>query len=366
VALIIYAYIGYPLMLYLLRSVLVRPISKGAYQPGIDIIIPAYNEERVIAAKIRNILSLDYPREKLNIIVISDASADNTDDIVRGFTKAGVGFLRQEKRMGKAAALGRGLAHAKNEVVVFTDASILLSRSALKQIVKIFHDPQIGCVSGEDHIPEGGGEGLYGKYELLIRNLESHCGSIVGASGSFYAQRRNLCPNFTEGRAPDFLSVLETVRRGFRAVTESTAVGLMGKVASSSDEFNRKVRTIIRGMTTLMDYRSLLNPFRYGFFSIALYSHKLVRWSVGWLMVVALLANLLLLNSTVYMLLMVPQIGFYTLAMIGWKRELTGMVNLPFVYRIPLYFCLSNLAAMVAALKYLSGVRQEIWESSKR
>ena len=366
VALIIYAYIGYPLMLYLLRSVLVRPISKGAYQPGIDIIIPAYNEERVIAAKIRNILSLDYPREKLNIIVISDASADNTDDIVRGFTKAGVGFLRQEKRMGKAAALGRGLAHAKNEVVVFTDASILLSRSALKQIVKIFHDPQIGCVSGEDHIPEGGGEGLYGKYELLIRNLESHCGSIVGASGSFYALRRNLCPNFTEGRAPDFLSVLETVRRGFRAVTESTAVGLMGKVASSSDEFNRKVRTIIRGMTTLMDYRSLLNPFRYGFFSIALYSHKLVRWSVGWLMVVALLANLLLLNSTVYMLLMVPQIGFYTLAMIGWKRELTGMVNLPFVYRIPLYFCLSNLAAMVAALKYLSGVRQEIWESSKR
>ena len=366
VALIIYAYFGYPLMLYLLRPILHRPISKGACQPGIDMIIPAYNEERVIAAKIRNTLALDYPREKMNIIVISDASLDTTDEIIQRFTAAGVSCLRQEKRKGKAAALGRGLAQAENEIVVFTDASILLARSALKQIVQPFQDPHVGCVSGEDHIPEGGGEGLYGKYELLVRNLESRCGSIVGASGCFYAQRRSLCPRFTEGRAPDFLSVLETVRRGFRAVTEPTAVGLMGKVATSGDEFNRKVRTIIRGMTALMDCRSLLNPFRHGFFAIALISHKLVRWSVGWLMAVALLANMFLLSSTAYLVPMVLQVGFYTLAVIGWARERAGIADQPTVYRIPLYFCLSNLAAMVAAVEFLSGVRQELWESSRR
>lgn len=366
VVLILYAYFGYPLMLYLLRIFLNKPISRGPHEPMVDIVIPAYNEEKVIAAKIRNTLALDYPPEKLNVFIVSDASSDCTDTIIQGFVKEGVHYSRQEKRMGKAAALNRGLALGQGEIIVFTDASILIARSALKQIVKPFHDPHIGCVSGEDHIPEGGGEGLYGKYEMLIRNLESQCGSIVGASGCFYAQRRDLCPHFTEGRAPDFLSVLETVRKGCRAVTEPSAVGLMGKVAASGDEFKRKVRTIIRGMAAFMDYTAMMNPLRHGLFAVALLSHKILRWSVGWLMIVALLSNLLLLNRFAYAVLFLFQIGFYGLALIGWRKERSGKDSPQSLYRIPLYFCLSNLAAMAAGIKYVTGIRMELWESSKR
>ncbi len=366
VSMILYAYFGYPLVLSILCIFANRPVRKGSHEPTVSVIIPAYNEEKVIAAKIKSALSMDYPEEKLDIFVVSDASSDRTDAIIQEFERKGIKYLRLEKRMGKAAALNRALDYAQSEIIVFTDASILLARSALKQIVKPFGDPLIGCVSGEDQILEGGGEGLYGKYELLIRNLESRCGSIVGASGCFYAQRRDLCPTFTEGRAPDFLSVLETVRRGFRAITEPSAVGLMGRVAASGDEFKRKVRTIIRGITALMDYPELMNPRRYGLFAISLMSHKILRWIVGWLMIVALIANMLLLNTRFYAAPLVMQLCFYGLALAGWIKERNGAVSLPAWYRVPLYFCLSNLAALMAGVKYVTGTRQELWESSKR
>jgi glycosyltransferase involved in cell wall biosynthesis len=365
VALILYVYIGYPLTLLLAGGFMKRPILKGPVEPTVDMIIPAYNEEHVIAAKINNTLALDYPADKIRLIVVSDGSTDRTDAIVESFAEKGVLFFRQPQRMGKAAALNRGVSQAGREIVVFTDASILLTRSALKQIVRPFRDPSIGCVSGEDHIPEGGGEGLYGQYELLIRNLESRSGSIVGASGCFYAQRRELCPNFQQGRAPDFISVLETVRRGFRAITEPAAVGVMGKVAASSDEFKRKVRTIIRGLTALMDYKGLLNPRNYGVFSVALLSHKILRWAVPWLMATALLTNVLLADHLFYAILLALQVGFYTLALIGWFKE-RGKEPAGIEFRLPLFFCVSNLAALVAVLKYAAGVRQEVWESSKR
>jgi cellulose synthase/poly-beta-1,6-N-acetylglucosamine synthase-like glycosyltransferase len=366
VGVIFYGYLGYPLMLYILRPFLAKPISRGPFEPAIDLIIPAYNEEKVIGAKISNTLALDYAADKLNIWIVSDASTDRTDAIVQDHLQANLRFLRQDRRLGKAAALNLGLDHARNDIVVFSDASILLARSALKQILRPLHDPHVGCVSGEDQIPGASGEGLYGRYELLIRNLESHCGSIVGASGCFYAQRRELCPRFTEGRAPDFISVLETVRKGFRAVTEPRAVGLMGKVSTSKDEFQRKVRTIVRGITALMDYPELLNPLRHGLFGIALLSHKIVRWFAGWFMAAALAANLSLAGRPLYTALLVLQLAFYSLAAVGWYNERGGKSSGRAIFRIPLYFCIANFAAMSAAVKYAAGARQEIWDSSRR
>ena len=363
---ILYTYLGYPLMLYLCQ--LVRPARRvrGMDQPDVDMIIPAHNEARVIAAKIRNTLALDYPPEKLHVVVVSDASTDQTDAIVREFDKDGIGFIRQTQRQGKAAALNRGLAQSGSDIVVFTDASILLARSALKHILGPFSDPRVGCVSGEDHIPDGGGEGVYGRYELFLRNLESRCSSIVGASGCFYAQRRDITIPFTAGRAPDFLSVLETVKKGSRAVTEPGAIGLMGKLGASKDEFKRKLRTIIRGITTLMDYKQLLNPMRFGFFAIELISHKLLRWSVGLFQVLALVANLFLLDQWFYVLTLLLQILFYGLAIAGWIKEKSSTSSGNALLRIPLFLCLSNAAAVIAWGKYLGGTRQEIWESSKR
>lgn len=366
IALIVYSYFGYPILLFLCQVFKKKDISKGEFYPDVDIIIPAYNEERIIGTKIRNTLSMDYPSEKRKIYIISDASSDETDSIIKSYVNDDVHFIRQNERQGKAAALNKGLSVSNGEIVVFTDASILLTRSALANILRPFKDPDVGCVSGEDQIPEGGGEGAYGRYELMLRNLESRCYSIVGASGCFYAQRRKLTTPFTEGRAPDFLSVLETVKSGFLAITEQNAVGLMGKVNSSEDEFKRKLRTIIRGITTLMDYKGLLNPMRYGFFAIELFSHKILRWFVGILLVLAFFFNLFMLNSFYGILMLVLQILFYTLAIKGWQNEKHGDVMQRPLYKIPLFFCISNLAATSAMFKYAKGVRQEIWESSKR
>ena len=366
ILLLVYAYAGYPLVLLGCRMLGGQKTKKGPCRPSVDIIIPAYNEERVIAAKIHNTLSLEYPSELLTIIVISDGSSDGTDAIARTFEARGVQFIRQETRQGKAAALNRGLDEARSEIVVFTDASILLAPSALKNILKPFNDTRVGCVSGEDHIPAGGGEGLYGRYELAIRNLESYCASIVGASGCFYAQRRELTKPFTEGRAPDFLSVLSSVEAGYRAVTEPSAVGVMGKVSASRDEYRRKQRTIIRGITAIMDYKHMLDPRRYGFFALELWSHKILRWSLGGLMVIAFFSNLFLLHRTFYLLVLACQAVFYALAFVAWRQEAKGRALEGLIFRIPLFLCVANFAALVAWGSYLAGQRQELWESSKR
>lgn len=335
--------------------------SVSPFEPNVSLIIPVFNEEKIIEEKVQNILMLDYPNDKMEILIVSDASSDGTKETILKYEKKRVRFFEQPERKGKASALNRGLSEAKNEIIVFSDASIFLDCDALRNIVQKFSDKQIGCVSGEDYIRDGGGEGAYGKYELLLRKLESKIDSIVGASGCFYAQRRSLCEPFPEGMAPDFFSVLKTVEMGFRAVTEPTAKGSMRSVPDPKGEFERKVRTMLRGMTTLLQFKSLLNPFRYGIFSIQLISHKIIRWSCGFYMFLLLVSNLFLLSSPMYYYFFGLQIAFYALAITGriWLSD-------KILFRIPLFFSLVNLAGMVAWLKYFSGARQEIWEPSRR
>ena len=277
------------------------------------------------------------------------------------YEKNGVRLFEQSERKGKASALNRGLKESKNEIIVFSDASILLNGDALCYIVRPFISKKIGCVSGEDYILRGGGEGVYGKYELFLRKLESRLGSIVGASGCFYAQRRSLCEPFPEGMAPDFFSVLKTVEKGFRAVTEPKAKGFMRSVPDPKSEFQRKDRTLLRGITTLLQFKYHLNPFRYGFFSIQLISHKLIRWSVGFFMIFLFLSNLFLLSLPMYFSFFCLQTMFYVLAGVAW----IGLSSAIF-FRIPFFFSMVNFAAIVAWFKYFKGVRQEIWEPSKR
>lgn len=361
---ILYTYIGYPLLLRLwpkVRNGKNYYDNHHDYEPTVSIIIPVYNEEKVIREKIENTLSLEYPKEKREIIVVSDASDDRTPEIVWEYRGDGIECHELPRRQGKAGALNLGLQKAQHEIVVFSDASIFLQRNALKKIVGGFADPGIGCISGEDHIPGGGGEGAYGRYELALRNLESRVGSIVGASGCFYAQRRSLCEPFREGMAPDFFSVLETVDKGFRAVTEPEATGVMKSVGDTQREFERKVRTFLRGMTTLPHFKRLLNPFTHGVFSLQLISHKLMRWSTGVFLILFFLSNLFLVDSKFYLTILLLQVAFYTLAFAGWR----GMAK-PFIFRAPFFFSMVNLSALVAWVKYFNGFRQEIWEPSKR
>jgi cellulose synthase/poly-beta-1,6-N-acetylglucosamine synthase-like glycosyltransferase len=338
-----------------------EPDACQGFEPAISIIIPVYNEEKVIREKIENTLSLDYPKERREIIVVSDASNDRTPEIVKDYDKDGVKLFELSRRKGKAGALNLGLQEAKNEIVIFSDASIILERDALEKIVGKFIDPGVGCISGEDHIPGGGGEGAYGKYELALRNLENRAGSIVGASGCFYAQRRALCEPFREGMAPDFFSVLETVEKGYRAVTEPEATGVMKSVSDLQGEFRRKVRTLLRGMTTLLYFKNLLNPLQYGVFTLQLISHKLMRWSAGLFLILLFLSNLFLLDSKFYLIFLLFQTAFYALAVIGWLVS-----SKPLIFRVPFFFSMVNLSAMVAWVKFVMGTRQEIWDPSRR
>lgn len=361
-----YAYFGYPLLLAvwgLFSPQRAWKVSEAL--PSVSVIMPAHNEEGVLAAKLENLLTLDFPKEKLEILVISDGSTDRTVSIAEDYGRKGpIRVVEITDRGGKANALNVGLGAARNEIVVFTDASIMLEADALKAIVAPFSDSKIGCVSGEDVIPGGGGEGMYGRYELFLRNLESRIGSIVGASGSFYAQRRSLTQPFEEGVAPDFLSVLNVVEAGHRAISEPTARGVMRSVVGTRAEFDRKVRTLLRGMAGLFARFHLLNPLKFGRFAWFLWSHKVFRWLVPVFLISALLSNFVLANTTGYQLLLLAQLLFYGSAVLAGLQA--PVIASSFVGRVPLYFVVVNLAIIVAWWRYLSGVRQEIWVPSQR
>ncbi|MCB2173671.1 glycosyltransferase [bacterium] len=365
-AAICYAYIGYPLLLLTINTLKreARPAAEREYLPSVTMIVPVHNEQNVIGTKIDNLLELDYPDELLEILIVSDGSTDATDEIVERKMRPPISFFALPERGGKAAALNAALQQAGNELVVFSDASILLAKDAVRRLVQPFQDISIGCVSGEDRIAGAGGEGAYGAYELFLRRQESRLFSIVGASGSFYAQRRSLCEPFPEGAAPDFLSVLHTVERGYRAVAEPAAIGTMTAVKGTADEFKRKVRTLIRGMTALFRKPGLLNPLRRPRFAFALISHKIMRWLVPFFLIAMLTVNLLLLDSPLFRVLFLLQLFFYlqaggaALGLFGLQRTMIG--------RIVLYFVIVNAAILVAWLKYLRGVRQEVWRPSNR
>lgn len=367
----LYAYFLYPGLLWVLGKAFARPLNiLNAKQhepltPSVTLVVPVYNESAVISSKLENFKLLNYPRDKLIIRVVSDGCTDNTIHLVKSFcSDLRIETLEVKERKGKANALNTGIAGLESDLVVFSDASILLEPDALQEIARPFQDPDVGCVSGEDHIAEGGGEGLYGQYELYLRNRESTLGSIVGASGSFYAQRTSLCKPFIEGHAPDFLSVLNTVEDGYRAITEPKARGFMGAVKSSSQEFDRKARTLLRGMTALFAKPHLLNPFRFGLFSLFLISHKIMRWLVPFFLVLVFGANLLLFEKPFYEFILVLQTIFYGLA---------GLATLPIAFfkqsiliKVPCFFVMVNLAIAAAWYRYLSGDRQELWNPSKR
>ncbi|WP_291982207.1 glycosyltransferase family 2 protein [Luteitalea sp.] len=363
-----YAYVGYPLLVWWLASRLpmtVPPDVSDSDLPDVTIVVPVHNERTTIAEKLANTEALDYPPEALKAIFVSDGSTDGTPEIIAAAQSGRVRLVVQPERGGKAAALNAGLVLADSPIVVFTDAAILLESGAIRAIVRPFRLPDVGCVSGEDRIMGGGGEGLYGRYEMFLRRQESRLHSIVGASGSFYAQRRNLCGEFVPNVAPDFLSVLRTVEGGFRAVSEPAAVGLMTALDDPRGEFDRKVRTILRGMTTLGLHARLLHPLRYPLFSFELISHKLMRWLVPFFLVVMLAASLVLAaDSWFYALMSGLQLLFYAVALVGFAGRLPP--GLGSIGRVATYFSAANVATLLAWLKYVAGTRQEIWSPSKR
>lgn len=364
--LIVYPYAIYPTILVLLNRMGGRAAHRGdgAHVPSVSIILPVHNEAVRVVAKIRNLLDLDYPREQLEILVIGDGCTDDSLEQAQRVGEGRVVTVPLANRAGKAAGLNAGLDRSTGEIVVFTDAGIILERDSLRRLVAHFGDPAIGCVSGEDYIEGTQTEGLYGKLELLLRREEAKLHSIAGASGCFYAQRRSLCEPFRSGMAPDFLSVLNTVRKGSRALAEPAARGSMTATSNQRAEFTRKVRTFLRGITALFGNAGLLNPLRYPAFSFILVSHKLMRWLAPLPMLACLALAFLLRHQPLYSALLFLQLLFYGLAIVGLLRP--SFAERFVLARLSTFFVLVNVAAFKALMLWISGERLEVWQPTQR
>jgi glycosyltransferase involved in cell wall biosynthesis len=368
VALVLYAYAGYPLVLLALSRMRSRTVQKGPIQPPVSFIITAHNEQSRIREKLDNTLQLAYPRDKLQIIVASDCSTDGTDAIVLSYAPHGFQLVRALRRNGKESAQKHALGAASGEILIFSDVATSLEPLAVRRLVENFADPSVGCVSSVDRVigTNGGGigEGAYVRYEMLLRSLESSVNSLVGLSGSCFAARRTACDPWREDLQSDFNTVLNSIRHGFRGVSDPQVVGYYRDLASDRQEFSRKVRTIVRGITVLMNNLPLLNPFRYGMFAWQLFSHKLCRWLVPLWLILAFVSNILLATADgLYAILLITQIAFYASgALVLFSIDLPRLS----VLKIPAYFLSTNLAIAAAWVKYFRGERFAVWQPSAR
>lgn len=368
-AFIFYAYWGYPLVLRTLTIFRNREVKKGEIFPSVSFIITAYNEEKRIREKIENTLKQDYPRDLLEIIVASDASTDQTDAMVRDYRAHGLRLVRTPERKGKENAQWHAVEAASGEVLVFSDVATLLDPNGVRNIVRNFSDPTVGCVSSSDQLldQDGGlsGEGAYVKYEMALRKLESQANSLVGLSGSFFAARREVCAPWATDLQSDFNTLLNSIRRRLRGVLDVESVGYYKNLADDAQEYNRKIRTVVRGIHVLMRHLSFLNPIHYGMFSWQLFSHKLCRWLVPFAMIIAFISNMLLVRySTLYSIVFVLQTLFYAAAIIGIQFKDTLSWS---IVKIPAFFVLVNVSIVDAWYRYLIKGEQIVrWEPSAR
>lgn len=365
---IIYAYAGYLVALVVLSCFRNRPVLAGDIQPMVSFVITAYNEEARIKEKIENSLQQQYPRERLDIVVASDCSSDRTEEIVRSYAVSGVRLVRAQERRGKEAAQKLAVSQTSGEILVFSDVATTLPPYGIANIVKSFNDPTVGCVSSVDQFVDAqgnlSGEGAYVKYEMLLRQLETKVNTLVGLSGSFFAARRTVCSPWADDLQSDFNTLLNSMKAGLRGVSDPGSVGYYKNLTDEKKEYQRKVRTVLRGIAVLMRSLPMLNPFRYGIFAWQLFSHKLCRWLVPFAMIGALVSNsVLAINSVPYRVLLLAHVLFYTIAAAYAGCSWMPKSN---VFRLPSFFVVVNLSILDAWMRYFRGDRVFRWEPSKR
>ena len=336
--------------------------------PFISIIITAYNEESRIQQKIDNTLATKYPGDKREILIASDGSTDKTNQFAREYESRDVQLIEVTDRKGKENAQLQAIKHASSEILIFSDVATQIPENAFHIIAEIFEDPSIGAISSEDRfITEDGkvaGEGAYVKYEMWLRKLETEINSLVGLSGSFFACRKTICDNWDINVPSDFNTALNCVKNGYAAVSSPELLGYYPNIKDESKEYQRKLRTVIRGMAALGSNISVLNPFKFGFFAFEVFSHKLMRWLVPWFMLSLLISNLLVWNNNLlYTILLVGQLAFYTLAILGFT---SGALRKFTLVKIPYFFIQVNIAIAHAGMQFIRGKRITKWEPSKR
>jgi cellulose synthase/poly-beta-1,6-N-acetylglucosamine synthase-like glycosyltransferase len=366
-----YVYVGYPALLWLVTRVSTRHVRAQAITPPVTLVISAFNEAPIIGKKIENTLDLDYPRDRLEILVVSDASTDETDEIVRSFASRGVRLLRLGERQGKTAGLNVALREARNEIVVFSDANILYTRTAIRYLVRGFADHEVGCVTGDSRYVSDSSsaahvqEDAYWGYERTVRHMESRLGSTVGGDGAIFAIRRGLYTPLSPEAINDLVTPLQIVARGYRAVFEPEAVGYEPSAGSFKAEFRRKRRIVTRSWRGVMSVPGVLNPRRTGAFAWQVWSHKLLRWLVLPLMMVAVVASFVAVPlGLLYQAVVVGFLVSLGLAAVGAALG-DRLGRLARVSHAALYFYLVNCAAVLGIVMAMAGRADVIWASQR-
>jgi glycosyltransferase involved in cell wall biosynthesis len=364
-----YSYFIYPLMLVLLRNFRApRPSATNAGEEAVSItlVVTAFNEESRIREKIENTLCIDYPG--IELIVASDCSMDRTDDIVREYAGRGVQLVRADERRGKESAQLCAIRRARGVIIVFSDVATRIPADAVRRLATYFKDPGVGAVSSEDRFvsQDGGvvGEGAYVRYEMWLRRMESALAGLVGLSGSFFAARASVCAQWDIHSPSDFNTALNCARLRLRAVTAPDVLGFYKDLKDPGKEYERKVRTVLRGMTAISRHPDVLNPWRYGLFAWQVWSHKVMRWAVPWLLLALLLLNFALAGAHVfYSLALAGQLAFYVTAA---AAHVNMRVRQNGAARIVYFFVQVNIAIANACWRFIAGRRMTTWTPSAR
>ncbi|SFM53753.1 glycosyltransferase family 2 protein [Marinobacter zhejiangensis] len=366
----VFSYFIYPIVLMLIPKRQVKDFGQetpDSPPPKISLIVTAYNEESRIREKIKNCLEIDYP--DLEILIASDCSSDQTDEIVGEFRGKNVVLARATERKGKENAQLQAIGKSTGDIVVFSDVATTIPADALRKLVRYFDDPDVGAVSSEDRFVsrDGGivGEGAYVRYEMWLRRLESSRAGIVGLSGSFFAARRDVCEVDWDIYSPsDFNTALNCARKGVVAVTAPDVVGIYTDVSDPQKEYQRKIRTVIRGWTALSRHLEVLNPSKFGLFAFQVFGHKLMRWAVPWFLVLLFITSIALAGKgAFYTLALLGQAAFYGLVLAGhFSPDLRAQA----LIKIPYFFVQVNIAIAHATVFFLTGRRMTVWTPSKR
>jgi len=369
IALLFYVYVGFALLVILVGAIFNRKVKKQEIEPKVSMIIAAYNEEDSIQQRLENIFDLDYPKPNLEVIVASDGSDDATEAIVGSYAQRGVRLLSLPRR-GKIHALNAAVTQAAGDILIFSDANSMFERQAVRVLVANFADPQVGGVGGNTVYTEqidsesiSSGENLYWNYDKWLKEMESRTGSIVSAHGAIYAIRRELYQHLTETAVTDDFAISTMViEQGYRLVFEKDARAYEVAIPATEREFGRKVRMMTRGLRGVILRKKLLNPFRHGFYSLVLFTHKFLRRLVSMMLIALLVSSLMLISrGPFYLAFAVGQIVFYCLASLGYVFRQKPIGRRRFFY-IPFFYCLANIAAMIALVNTVRGRQIERWQ----
>ena len=367
---IAYTYVGYAIIIALLARWRSRPVTKSDITPTVTILVAAYNEEDCIGTKIENSLALDYPADKLEVVVVTDGSTDRTNEFVASYAERNVRLLHEPGRLGKPAALIRAFPLTDGEIVVFSDANSYFPEGSLRKLVRNFADPEVGGVGGAKRMLREGegitgrGESLYWRYESYLKACDSAVTSVIGVPGEIWAARRSAyVASDPDSYIEDFVASLRMVEAGWRVVFEPDALAFEEASPSLRAEWTRRTRMAAGGWQSFFQLPGMLRH-ENGLLTFQYISHRMLRWMVTpSLCLLLFLANLGLIWSPVYASMLGVQLAFYALAGLGWflawRGRRAGWVAAPF------YVCMLNAAALAGGWRFLRGRQSVVWDKAR-